>query len=153
MTCVWIPRKFNLKVILCIYVTPFLTCSLKTFQEKKYTNILVCIYRQFTELMFLYKTLCDPPEILKYSGLSLSDGFVLQGRLLGRKFLQLMIEKRFLIFLSFSRKCTDFSQTIKLMFHTLELPFDVNKFKCIWKPITNFWISDFWGKKKGLEFS
>ena len=74
-------------------------CSLKTFEEKKNTNILVCIYRQFTGLMFLYKTLCDPPEILKYSGLSLSDGFALQGRLLGRKFLQLMIEKHLSHFL------------------------------------------------------
>lgn len=26
----WVPRKFNLKVVLCIYITPFVMCGLKT---------------------------------------------------------------------------------------------------------------------------
>lgn len=74
-------------------------CSLETLQEKKHTNILAWIYRQFPGLVFPYKTLCDPPEILKYSVLSLSDDFVLQGRLFGRKFLQLLLGKHFSHFL------------------------------------------------------
>lgn len=32
-TCLWVPRKFNLKVILCIYLTPLIICSLKTLQK------------------------------------------------------------------------------------------------------------------------
>lgn len=73
-------------------------CSLETLQEKKHTNILAWIYRQFPGLMFPYKTLCDPPGILKIQWFILDD-FVLQGRLFGRKFLQLLLEKYFSHFL------------------------------------------------------
>lgn len=66
-------------------------CSLKTFQEEKCTNVLVCLHRQFTGLMVLCQTPCGHQ---KYS-----DVFALQGRLLGRKFLQLMIEKHLSHFL------------------------------------------------------